>query len=115
MSFWQGIDLPGDDLTLVTIDRIPFPRPDDPVLSARRDRVGTSAFRVIDLPRAATLLAQAAGRLVRRSDDHGVVAVLDNRLATSRSYRWDLINALPPFKRTKDPEEVYRFLRALDS
>jgi len=114
MSFWQGVDLPGDDLTLVTIDRLPFPRPDDPVLSARRDRLGSSAFRTIDLPRAATLLAQAAGRLVRRADDRGVVAVLDKRLATSRSYRWDLINALPPFKRTKDPEEVYHFLRSLD-
>ncbi len=114
MSFWQGVDLPGDDLTLVTIDRLPFPRPDDPVLSARRERLGNAAFRMIDLPRAATLLAQAAGRLVRRADDHGVVAVLDKRLATSRSYRWDLINALPPFKRTKDPEEVYDFLRSLD-
>ena len=70
---------------------------------------------MIDLPRASTLLAQAAGRLVRRADDHGVVAVLDKRLATSRSYRWDLINALPPFKRTKDPEEVYEFLRSLDT
>ncbi|MBT8241620.1 MAG: ATP-dependent DNA helicase [Acidimicrobiia bacterium] len=115
MSFWQGIDLPGNDLTLVTIDRLPFPRPDDPVLSARRERLGASAFRIIDLPRAATLLAQAAGRLVRRADDRGVVAVLDNRLATSRSYRWDLINALPPFQRTKDPDEVYRFLQSLDT
>lgn len=115
MSFWQGVDLPGDDLTLVTIDRLPFPRPDDPVLSARRDRLGSSAFRMIDLPRAATLLAQAAGRLVRRSDDHGVVAVLDKRLAVNKSYRWDLINALPPFKRTKEPEEVYQFLQSLDS
>ncbi|MFW2382738.1 MAG: hypothetical protein ACN4GZ_13335, partial [Acidimicrobiales bacterium] len=52
--------------------------------------------------------------LVRRADDHGVVAVLDKRLATSRNYRWDLINALPPFKRTKDPDEVYQFLRSLD-
>ncbi|NNF54098.1 MAG: ATP-dependent DNA helicase [Acidimicrobiales bacterium] len=114
MSFWQGVDLPGDDLTLVTIDRIPFPRPDDPVLSARRDRLGNRAFGAIDLPRAATLLAQAAGRLVRRSTDRGVVAVLDKRLATSKSYRWDLINALPPFERTKDPEVVYEFLQSLD-
>ncbi len=115
MSFWQGVDIPGDDLTLVTIDRLPFPRPDEPVLSARRERLGNRAFRMIDLPRASTLLAQAAGRLVRRADDHGVVAVLDKRLATSRSYRWDLIGALPPFTRTKEPEEVYRFLRSLDT
>ncbi|NNE94755.1 MAG: ATP-dependent DNA helicase [Acidimicrobiales bacterium] len=114
MSFWQGVDLPGDDLTLVTIDRLPFPRPDDPVLSARREREGSAAFRTIDLPRAATLLAQAAGRLVRRADDRGVVAVLDKRLGTSRNYRWELINALPPFRRTKDPQEVYDFLRSLD-
>ena len=114
MSFWQGIDLPGSTLTLVAIDRIPFPRPDDPVLQARRDRVGARAFRQIDLPRAQTLLAQAAGRLIRRSDDHGVVAVLDSRLATNRGYRWDLINALPPFKRTKDRTEVYEYLRGLD-
>ncbi len=114
MSFWQGVDLPGDDLTLVTIDRLPFPRPDDPVLSARRDRLGSAAFRTIDLPRASTLLAQAAGRLVRRGDDRGVVAVLDKRLAVNKSYRWDLIRALPPFKRTKDLDEVCAFLRNLD-
>ncbi len=114
MSFWQGIDLPGSTLTLVAIDRIPFPRPDDPVLQARRDRVGAGAFRQIDLPRAQTLLAQAAGRLIRRSDDKGVVAVLDSRLATNRGYRWDLIHALPPFKRTKDRAEVYQFLQDLN-
>ncbi len=114
LSFWQGVDLPGDTLTLVTIDRLPFPRPDEPVLQARRDRAGPMAFRTIDLPRAQTLLAQAAGRLVRRGDDRGVVAVLDTRFATKRAYRWDLINALPPFKRTKDQAEVTDFLRSLD-
>lgn len=115
LSFWQGVDLPGDDLTLVAIDRLPFPRPDDPVLSARRDRAGRNAFGQIDLPRATTLLAQAAGRLIRRADDRGVVAVLDRRLATSRSYRWEFINALPPFARTRDPDAVIEFLRSLDS
>lgn len=114
LSFWQGIDLPGSTLTLVTIDRIPFPRPDEPVTQARRDRAGRFAFREVDLPRAQTLLAQAAGRLVRRADDRGVVAVLDPRLATTKSYRWDLINALPPFSRTRDRDEVHRFLRRLD-
>ncbi|MGH1490079.1 MAG: ATP-dependent DNA helicase [Acidimicrobiales bacterium] len=114
MSFWQGIDLPGSTLTLVTIDRLPFPRPDEPVAQARRDRAGKMAFREVDLPRAQTLLAQAAGRLIRRGDDRGVVAVLDPRLATNRSYRWDLIQALPPFKRTKDRDEVTRFLAKLD-
>ncbi|HET8929963.1 MAG TPA: ATP-dependent DNA helicase [Acidimicrobiales bacterium] len=109
-SFFQGVDVPGDACQLVTIDRIPFPRPDDPVLSARRETIGPRAFAEVDVPRAATLLAQAAGRLVRHSDDRGVVAVLDSRLATRRSYRWDLINALPPMKRTRDRAEIEAFL-----
>ena len=115
LSFWQGVDVPGDALTLVTIDRIPFPRPDEPVGQARRERAGPDAFRTVDLPRAQTLLAQAAGRLVRRSTDRGVVAVLDPRLATNRAYRWELIGALPPFRRTRDREEVAAFLRQLDA
>ena len=115
MSFWQGVDIPGSSLHLVTIDRLPFPRPDDPVLQARRGRLGPSAFREVDLPKAQTLLAQAAGRLIRRNDDRGVVAVLDSRLATNRSYRWDLIDALPPFRRTKDKQEVLDFLADLDA
>ncbi len=113
MSFWQGIDLPGQTLTVVTIDRIPFPRPNEPVTQAKRDRAGAMAFREVDLPRAQTLLAQAAGRLVRTGTDRGVVAVLDPRLATSKAYRWDLINALPPFARTKDREQVYAYLRSI--
>ncbi len=101
MSFWQGIDVPGRALSCVIIDRLPFPRPDDPLLGARRDLIGSAAFREIDLPRAAMLLAQGAGRLIRSADAQGVVAVLDSRLSTSKSYRWDLIKALPPLKRTK--------------
>lgn len=110
MGFWQGIDVPGPTLALVTIDRLPFPRPDDPLLSARRERARADAFRRIDLPRAATMLAQGAGRLVRTATDTGVVAVFDPRLATARSYRWDLLGALPPFRRTKDRAEVEVFL-----
>lgn len=112
-SFFQGVDVPGDACQLVTIDRIPFPRPDDPLLSARRDAIGRDAFSRIDVPRAAMLLAQAAGRLVRRADDRGVVAVLDSRFATRRSYRWDLINALPPMRRTRHRDEVEAFLADL--
>ena len=85
MSFWQGVDAPGPTCTLVMIDRLPFPRPDDPVLEARRERAGNAAFRVIDLPRAATMLAQGAGRLIRTTRDQGGVAVLDPRPATARS------------------------------
>ncbi|HET6954883.1 MAG TPA: ATP-dependent DNA helicase [Acidimicrobiales bacterium] len=84
MSFWQGIDVPGPSLSLVTIDRLPFPRPDDPLLQARRDNAGAGAFITIDVPRAATLLAQGAGRLIRTTADRGAVAVLDPRLATAR-------------------------------
>jgi ATP-dependent DNA helicase DinG len=113
MSFWQGVDIPGRALSCVIIDRIPFPRPDDPLLGARRDQVGSAAFREIDLPRASMLLAQGAGRLIRSTEDRGVVAILDKRLATSKSYRWDLIKALPPLKRTKDRAEAVEFLKTL--
>ncbi len=99
LSFWQGIDVPGRTLSLVVIDRLPFPRPDDPLLQARRERAGAEAFRTVDVPRAAVLLAQGAGRLVRSSTDRGVVAVLDRRLATA-SYRADLLQAMPPMRRS---------------
>ncbi|MCH7788225.1 MAG: ATP-dependent DNA helicase [Acidobacteria bacterium] len=112
MGFWQGVDLPGSTLSLVVIDRIPFPRPDDPLLSAQRDKAGSNAFAEIDVPRAAMLLAQGAGRLIRSQTDRGVVAVLDRRLARARSYRWQLINALPPMKRTSEREEALEFLRS---
>jgi ATP-dependent DNA helicase DinG len=109
-GFFQGIDVPGRTLSLVSIDRIPFPRPDEPLLRARRQRLGSAAFRVIDLPRAATLLAQATGRLIRSTNDRGVVAILDPRLATA-TYRWDIVRALPPMRRTRERDEVEAFLR----
>jgi ATP-dependent DNA helicase DinG len=112
MSFWQGVDVPGPTLSLVTLDRLPFSRPDDPLLQARRDRAGSAAFRSVDLPRAATLLAQGAGRLIRASTDHGVVAVLDSRLATA-NYRHDLLASMPPMRRTVDHDEVVAFLQAI--
>ena len=113
MGFWQGVDIPGHTLRLVTIDRLPFPRPDEPLLEARRERAGARAFAQIDLPRTATMLAQGAGRLIRTADDRGVVAVLDSRLGTAR-YRWDLVNALPPMKRTRHKSDVVEFLQSLD-
>ena len=109
MGFWQGVDVPGPALTVVAIDRIPFPRPDEPLQQARRERAGAAAFRTVDLPRAATLLAQGAGRLVRSATDRGVVAVLDPRLAKA-TYRWDLVHALPPMRRTRLREDVTAFL-----
>jgi ATP-dependent DNA helicase DinG len=113
MSFWQGVDVPGPSLSLVVIDRLPFPRPDDPLLQARRELIGADAFSQIDVPRAATLLAQGAGRLIRSTTDRGVVAVLDPRLAKGRSYRWQIVNALPPMPRTRDRDEAEAFLRRL--
>jgi ATP-dependent DNA helicase DinG len=110
-SFFQGIDLPGRTLSLVVLDKLPFPRPDDPLLEARREAVGREiSFQVIDLPLAATSLAQAAGRLIRTANDKGVVAVLDRRLATANYWR-TLIGALPPMTRTRQREEVEQFLR----
>ena len=109
LGFWQGVDVPGRALSLVTVDRLPFARPDDPLLQARRDRAGEAAFRLVDLPRAATLLAQGAGRLIRSADDYGVVAVLDPRLATA-GYRRVLLAGVPPMKRTTDLSEVEAFL-----
>jgi ATP-dependent DNA helicase DinG len=112
MGFWQGVDVPGSALSVVTIDRLPFSRPDDPLLQARRARLGREAFGLIDVPRAATLLAQGVGRLIRTRSDRGVVAVLDTRLGRA-SYRWALVNALPPMRRTRYREDVIAFLAPL--
>jgi ATP-dependent DNA helicase DinG len=111
-GFFQGVDIPGRTLSLVTIDRIPFPRPDDPLLAARRELLGAAAFGEIDLPRAAMLLAQATGRLIRNATDRGVVAVFDPRLGKA-SYRWQVVNALPPMRRTRERAEVESFLREI--
>ena len=111
-GFFQGVDIPGRTLSLVIIDRIPFPRPDDPLLSARRERLGASAFNEIDIPRASILLAQATGRLIRTATDRGVVAVLDPRLGT-KSYRWDIVRALPPMRRTRHRADAVAFLREI--
>jgi ATP-dependent DNA helicase DinG len=108
-GFFQGVDVPGRTLSQVVIDRLPFPRPDDPLLSARRELLGPAAFSQIDVPRAAMMLAQAAGRLIRSSTDRGVVAVLDRRLGTAR-YRWDIVSALPPMRRTRHRADVEAFL-----
>lgn len=112
IGFWQGVDVPGPALTLVTLDRLPFPRPDDPLLSARREHIGEDAFRLVDLRRASMLLAQGAGRLIRTGADRGVVAVLDPRLATAR-YREELLEEVPPLRRTVDRAEVLEFLASL--
>jgi ATP-dependent DNA helicase DinG len=113
-SFWAGIDTPGVSCVLVVIDRIPFPSPGEPLNAARRSRAeaaGDNAFATVDLPEAALVLAQGAGRLIRRRADKGVVAVLDARLAT-RDYRRQLLSAMPPFRRSIDLDEACAFLEA---
>ncbi len=110
-SFWQGIDVPGHSLSLVTIDRLPFAVPNDPLAEARRNR-SDKPFYEVDLPRAAMLLAQGVGRLIRTNSDRGVVAVLDTRLAEA-SYKSALFRRLPPMKRTRDKSLVHGFLREL--
>jgi hypothetical protein len=115
MGYWQGVDVPGRSLTLVVIDRLPFPSPRDPLLAARREAArleGRDPFQTVDLPLAATLLAQGAGRLIRTATDRGVVAVLDRRLARA-GYRRALLDALPPMRRSIDPAEVREELAAL--
>ena len=101
LGLWQGVDVPGESLSLTVITRLPFPRPDDPLTEARRALAGDNAFHAVDLPITATRLAQGAGRLIRSETDRGVVAVLDPRLATAR-YRTVILDAMPPFKRTID-------------
>ncbi|MEV4106114.1 ATP-dependent DNA helicase [Nonomuraea sp. NPDC049695] len=105
LSLWQGVDVPGPSLRLVIIDRVPFPRPDDPLTSARQRHVaarGGNGFMAVAANHAALLLAQGAGRLLRAQNDKGVIAVLDPRLATAR-YSGFLLGSLPPFWRTTDP------------
>ena len=115
ISLWQGVDVPGNSCILVAIDRIPFPRPDEPVMSARSsqaDASGGSGFMQVSVPRAALLLAQGTGRLIRSIEDRGVVAILDSRIVTKR-YGSVLLNSMPPLWRTSDGATVRDSLRRL--
>ncbi|HUQ00387.1 MAG TPA: ATP-dependent DNA helicase [Aeromicrobium sp.] len=115
LSLWQGIDVPGATCRLVIIDRVPFPRPDDPLMSARQrlvERHGGNGFMTVAASHAALLLAQGAGRLIRRADDRGVVAVLDPRLVTAR-YGSFLTASLPPMWKTTDRDTVLAALARL--
>ncbi|WP_432514024.1 ATP-dependent DNA helicase [Kineococcus sp. SYSU DK001] len=115
MSLWQGVDVPGASCSLVVIDRIPFPRPDDPLMSARAravDAAGGNGFLTVSVSHAAVRLAQGAGRLIRAAEDKGVVAVLDSRLATAR-YGGFLRESLPDFWATTSTGTVLAALRRL--
>ncbi len=116
LSLWQGVDVPGSALQLVVIDRLPFPRPDDPLASARQRAVeaaGGNGFLAVAATQAALRLAQGSGRLIRRSDDRGVVAVLDSRLSNAR-YGSFVRRSMPDFWTTTDPELARRSLATID-
>jgi ATP-dependent DNA helicase DinG len=117
LSLWQGVDVPGRSLSLVVVDRIPFPRPDDPLSSARQRAAtarGGNGFLAVAATHAALLLAQGTGRLLRSTEDRGAVAILDPRLATAR-YGSFLRASLPPFWPTTDPAVVRAALARLVS
>ncbi|WPB59449.1 ATP-dependent DNA helicase [Xylophilus sp. GOD-11R] len=112
-SFWEGVDVPGDALQMVVIDKLPFPPPNDPLVEARAQRLeseGRSAFNAYFVPEAAVALKQGAGRLIRREDDHGILVVGDTRL-TSMPYGRRLLAGLPPMRRLGTQEE---FDQAID-
>ena len=116
MSLWQGVDVPGDSCQLVVVDRLPFPRPDEPLMAARSaaaDNSGGSGFSQVSVPYAAIRLAQGVGRLIRSTSDKGVVAVLDARLENARSYGRYLRESLPPLWYTTDKDKVVGALKRL--
>ncbi|MGI9577928.1 MAG: ATP-dependent DNA helicase, partial [Microthrixaceae bacterium] len=125
MGLWQGVDVAGSSLSLVIVDKLPFPRPDDPLWQARaatarkkllesgvaESDAGYRAFLEVQVPRAASLLAQGSGRLIRTATDRGVVAVLDPRLA-EKAYRKQILGQLPPMRRSRTRSEVIEHLRS---
>jgi ATP-dependent DNA helicase DinG len=116
MSLWQGVDVPGEACQLVVIDRLPFPRPDEPLAAARAaavDAAGGSGFAAVSVPIAAVRLAQGVGRLIRSHADRGAVAVLDSRLAAPRGYATYLRDSLPPLWYTTKPDLIRGALRRL--
>ena len=113
-SFWEGVDVKGEALRLVVIEKLPFASPEDPLVRARIEHLtatGADAFRDYQLPEAVLSLKQGAGRLIRSEDDYGAVVICDPRL-TGRSYGRVFLAALPPMSVTQDADEVRRFLRA---
>ncbi|MDH4114739.1 MAG: ATP-dependent DNA helicase, partial [Burkholderiaceae bacterium] len=114
ISFWEGIDIRGETLSLVVIDKLPFAPPDDPVVEARirhLKRCGRNAFNEYQLPEAVMLMKQGAGRLIRDEHDRGVLMVLDERLVT-KSYGRTVLNSLPAFARTRSEDDAVAFLSA---
>lgn len=115
-SFWEGVDIPGESLSLVIIDKLPFEVPSDPVIMARLDRIkagGGNPFYEFQVPRAILSLRQGVGRLMRSSEDRGVVAILDVRLF-SKGYGRRFRNSLPPSPLVRTPEDVVTFFEKED-
>lgn len=113
-SFWQGVDVQGEQLSCVIIDKLPFAVPSDPILRARTEAItatGGNAFADLQVPQAVIALKQGFGRLIRSLDDRGVLMLLDCRVRTAR-YGATFLNSLPPYRRTEDIAEVERFFRA---
>jgi ATP-dependent DNA helicase DinG len=114
-SFWEGVDIPGDALQLVVIDKLPFPPPNDPLVEARSQRLqsqGRSPFNDYFVPEAAVALKQGAGRLIRRESDRGVLVVCDTRLV-AMGYGRRLMAALPPMRRLATQADLEEALDAL--
>jgi len=112
-SFWEGVDVKGEALRLVVIEKLPFASPDDPLVRARIEHlqaIGANAFRDYQLPEAALALKQGVGRLIRSEEDYGAVVICDPRV-TGRSYGRVFLSALPPMTPTQDADEAQRFLR----
>jgi ATP-dependent DNA helicase DinG len=116
-SFWEGVDVVGDQLSMVVIDKLPFAPPDDPLLKARIEacrRTGEDAFGLIQLPAAAMALKQGAGRLIRSETDRGLLVICDARLRT-RGYGRKLLRSLPPFEMLNDQHQALAWLEARDA
>jgi len=114
VSFWEGIDIRGEALSLVVIDKLPFAPPDDPVVEAKirhLKRAGRNAFNEFQLPEAVMLMKQGAGRLIRDEHDRGVLMILDERLVT-KSYGRTVLASLPSFARTRSEADAIAFLSA---
>ena len=114
-AFWEGVDVRGDDLICVMIDKLPFAAPDDPLLQARSEdckRSGGNPFAQISIPQAVISLKQGAGRLIRDAKDRGVLLICDHRLVT-KDYGKIFISSLPPMKRSRDLEQTLSFLHTI--